>query len=190
MLGMTFSTCLTSCLHMQLSSWFPSHSPHTLNHVSICYAPHGYHDILHMLCILSPYAMLLMLGMAFSTCLKSCLHRLFSSWFVWDSPHAWHCVSICYSPHGLHDILHMLEIMSPYAILLIVWVYLSSCLTSCIHMLFSSWFAWHSPHAWHHVSTCYSPHCLSACVLMLCLNLISRTRTNHGQTMRTHSQKA
>ena len=154
-------------LHMLSSSWFAWHSPHAWYHVSICYSPHAWDGILHMLCIVSPYAMLLMLGMAFSTWFPSCLHMLFSSWFAWHSPHGWHRVSICYCPHGFDDILHMLDIISPYAILLMVCTQFSTCLKSCLPMLFSLWFALNSPHVKHHASLCYSPYGLHDILHML-----------------------
>ena len=98
------------------------------HHVSLCYSPHALSACVLMPAIMSPYAILHMVCMAFSSWLKSCLHHmLFSTLFAWHSPHAGEHVSICYSPHGLH----------------------------CIFlMLFSTWFAWHSPHAGHHVSIC------------------------------------
>ena len=169
MLGMASSTCFIAYLHMLSSSWFAWHSPHAWYHVSIWYSPHAWDGILHMLCIVSPYAMLLMLGMAFSTCFPSCLHMLFSSWFAWHSPHGWHHVSICYCPYGFYDILHMLDIISPYAFLLMVCTKFSTCSKSCLPMLFSLWFEIMCPYAF---------------------NLVSRTRANHEDTfcksIRTH----
>ena len=149
------------------------HSPHSWNHVSICHSPHGFHDILPMFDIMSPYVILHMVYIACSSCLISCLHMLFSTWFPWHFPHAWNHFSICYSPHSWQCILLMLKIMSPYGILHMVCMACSSCLTSflhmldimspyailhmndsafsscliaCLHMLFSTRFAWHSPH--------------------------------------------
>ena len=139
--------------------------PHAWHHVSLCYSPHALSACVLMHAIMSPYAILHMVCIAFSSWLKSCLHHmLFSTWFAWHSPHARHHVSICYSPHAWHDILHMLGIMSPHAILLIVWVHVSSCFKPYItnkdtpwtnhedtfsksvrthgfvHMLFDTWF--------------------------------------------------
>ena len=74
--------------------------------------------------------------------------------------------SICYSPHGLSECVLVLDIMSPYATLHMVWVHVSSHLSSCLHMLFSIWFALHSPHAWNYVSICYSPHGWHGILLM------------------------
>ena len=141
MVCIAFSLWLISCLHMIFSSWFLRML------LSICYSPHGLHGSLHMLGIMCPYVMLLMICMAFSTCLTSCLHMQLSSWFPSHSPHTLNHVSICYAPHGYHDILHMLCILSPYAMLLMLGMVFSTCLASCLHMQFSSWFAWHSPHA-------------------------------------------
>ena len=62
-----------------LSTWFTFHAPHGLNHVPICYSPHGFHGILLMLDIISPYSILHIVGSAFSSCLASFLHMLFST---------------------------------------------------------------------------------------------------------------
>ena len=123
--------------YMLFSSWFL----HIL--LSICYSPHGLSACVLMLDIMSPYVILLMVWVHVSLFLKSCLHMLCSSCLVWHSPHARHHVPICYSPHALHAFSIC---YSPYAIPLMVCMALSTCLTSCLHMLFSSWFAWHSPH--------------------------------------------
>jgi len=165
MVRMTFSTCLTSCLHMLCSTWFT------------WYPPHGK--------IMPPYVVLHMVFMTYSTCPPSCLHMLFSTWFSRHSPHCLYHVSICYSPHGSRGILHILYIMSPYAILHMVCMALSTLLTSCLHMLFSTWFVWHFPHAFHHVSIRCSPHGLAACVLMLVT-----IYHGHCETLRTHCHKA
>ena len=130
---------------------------------SITYSPHGLYVILHhMLDIMSPCVILLMVFMTFSTC----LYRV----FICYAPHAWHGINhmleiMCpyailhivrmhspydifhmHFPHGLHDILHMLCIMCPYDILLMLAVAFCTCFIACLHMLFPSWFAWHSPH--------------------------------------------
>ena len=135
MVWMTLSTCWTSCLHMLFSSWFAWHSPHAEHHVSICCSPHGtfgWHS-LHA----GPLP---------------CLHMLLSTWFGWHSPHAGHHVSICCSPHGLHDILHTFDIIAPYVVLHMVWMTFSTCWTSCLHMLFSTWFFYMCPYAYNHIS--------------------------------------
>ena len=185
MVCMTFSTCLISCVHILFSSWFECMCPHDSHHVSICCSPHGFHDILLMLDIISPYSILHMVCDAFSSCVISCLHMLFSTWMAVHSPHVWYHVSICYSPHDFHGILLMLGIMPPYVSFHMLCMAFSSCFISCLHMLLSTWFAWHSPHAKHHVSICYSPHGIEACVLM------SKTIYHQQrQTMRTYSAKA
>ena len=143
------------------------HSPHALNHVSICYSPHSCQCILLMLEIMSPYAILHMVFMTFSPCLTSCLLMTSSTWFTLHAPHGLNHVPICYSPHGSHSILLMIEIISPYVILHIVGSASSLCLKSCLHMVFSTWFAWHAPHAWHHASICLSPHALKCIFLMV-----------------------
>ena len=78
--------------------WLPS---------SICCSPHGFHGILHMISIMSPYANLHMLLMAISIWFQSCLHMLTSTWFSLHSPYGLNRVSICCSLHGLHDNLHI-----------------------------------------------------------------------------------
>ena len=123
MVFMTFSTCLYR--------------------VSICYAPHAWHGINHMLDIMCPYAILHIVWMHSP---YDIFHMHFSTWFAWHTPHAAHHVSIWYSPHACRDILHMLYCMSPFAILLMVCMAFSTWLNSCLHMWFSPWFAWHSPH--------------------------------------------
>ena len=138
MVCMTFSKCLISCVHMLFSSWFECMCPHDSHHVSICYSPHGFHDILLMLDIISPYSILHMVCDAFSSFLTSFLHMLFSTWMAVHSPHVWYHVSICYSPHGLHGMLLMFDIISTCVILHIVVSAFSSCLKSVLHMLFST----------------------------------------------------
>ena len=70
-----FSTCLKACLLMLLSSRFALHSPHALNHASLCCSPHGLHCILHMLKIMPPYAVLLMLPFACLLMVQTVYHK-------------------------------------------------------------------------------------------------------------------
>ena len=167
MVCVAFSSCYPSFLHMLFSTWFSGHSPHAWHHFSICCSPYGLRCILLMLSIMSLYAVLHMVFRSFSSCLTSFLHMLFSIWFALHPPHALHHVSICCSPHGFQVILLMLDIISPYAVLHMVRVAFSSCFPSCVHMLFSTWFSGHSPHAWHHFSICCSPYGLHCILLML-----------------------
>ena len=147
-----------------------------------------------MLDIMSPYATLHMLWVHVSSCMPSCHHMLFSSWFALHSPHGWNHVStICYSPHGLHGILLMLDIMSPYASLhtahrivhffniMSPHVALHMVCMNCPHglhafstsfktsllMFFSIWFWCIPPHVWNHVSICFPPYAIHRTVHIL-----------------------
>ena len=127
------------------SIWFEWDSPHVWYHVLIWYSPHA-------------YATVLMVYMTFSSCLTSFLHMLFSIWFALHSPYAFYHVSICCSPHGFQVILLMLDIISPYAVLHMVCIAFSSCFTSCLHMLFSTWLERMRPYAWNHISRTTTNH--------------------------------
>ena len=92
---------------------------------------------------------------------------LLSTWFATHCPHATHHVCICYSPHGSYCILPMMDIMPPYVSLHTVHQRLSTCCTSCLHMLPSTRFTCHCPHVLNHVCICYCPHGLQRIVHML-----------------------
>ena len=169
------------------------HSPQVGQHLSINMLFFTWFAcILHMLDIMSPYAALHMVCMhsphvGRHVSIYSSPHGLHDILHMvcMHSPHVGHHVSICCSPHGLHDILHMLDNMSPYAALHMVCMTFSTCCTSCLHMLFSTWFARHSPHVVHHVSICCSPHGWSVCVLMLICIYHEQCKI-----LRTHCDKA
>ena len=150
--------------------------------------------ILYMLHIMSPYVVVRMVYMIFSTYYVSmCFCPLHIIWMVLlptcmvciHFPYVQNHVSISCSSHGFHGIYHMLynmssyvvavctphvlhdilyyilkimSALSPYAVLHMLWITFSICLSSCLHMLFATWFGWHSPYVVHPVSTRYSPH--------------------------------
>ena len=153
---------------MLLSTWFATHCPHATHHVCICCSPHGSHECstwftytVHIMLSISPYAFLHMV----------LLH----------APQATHHVCICYSPHGLYCILPMLDIMPPYASLHTVPHGLSTCCSSCLHMLPSTRFTCHCPHVINHVCICYCPHGWYACV-----HMPKTIYHQQGITLRTH----
>ena len=130
--------------------------PHGVNRFCICWSPHGLHELsawftcvlhiissistdaflhyygfdafLHIFEIMSPYAVLHTLYIAFSTWFSPCLHMLLSTWFAWNFPHAKNRACICCCPHGLHGTLHMFSMKSAYAFLHMVELHVSSCL--------------------------------------------------------------
>jgi len=176
MVYMAFSSCLKSFLHILFSIWFALHSPHAIRRFSICCSPHGSQVILLMLDIISPYAVLHMVCVAFSSCFPSCLYMLFSTWFSGHSPHAWHHFSICCSPYGLHCILLMLYIMSPYAVLHMVRTHASLCLKPYItnnnkpwgHILKKHKDKSLCPHGLWHMVIYPPPYTLQALLLKVC----------------------
>ena len=138
------------------------------------------YDILHMVCKDSPHGLyglfessLLMPLSTWSwskTCLicHAVLHMVFIEFSTWFTCilHMFSIMSpICCGTHALHTTVHMLLIMSTYASLHMVWMnsphgwrgFSTSCCVFFL-MLFSTWFAWNSPHVQNHVSICFLPY--------------------------------
>ena len=148
------SACCSSHVLHGIVHMFHMRSPHHSKHLYLCFSPYGLYATLQMVQIMSPYAFFHTLDITLSTYFISCLHMLLSTWFAWilhmvyiRFPHHWKHLYLCFSPYGYDATLHVFKIMSPYVFFHTLDIALSTYFISCLHMLFSTWFACNFPHA-------------------------------------------